>query len=74
MFNPVGRRFVGGYSPKTGTQMLMTADYKWWCDNEIDILKWMDDNLQYGSNQQTGIIISFNSEEELSWFLLRWQA
>ena len=74
MFNVTGKRFVGGYSPKTGEQMLMIADYKWWADNETSILEWMDDNLSRGRDHQTGMILSFDSKEELTWFLLRWSA
>ena len=73
-FKTPERRFVGGHSPVTKESLLMIADYKWWCSNETAILKWMDENLTYGRDQQTGMIITFNSAEELSWFLLRWQA
>ena len=73
-FNPVGQRFVGGHSPVSKQQILMIADYRWWCDHETDILKWMDNNLPYGRNQQTGMILTFDSDQDLLMFLLRWQA
>ena len=73
-FNPVGQRFVSGYSPKTQTQMLMIADYMWWTANETEILDWMDTNLPRGRDHQTGMIVSFDSEQDLLMFTLRWQA
>ena len=74
MFNLVGRRFVGGYSPVSKQQMLMIADYRWWINNESAILKWLDANLPRGRDHQTGMIVSFDSEQDLLMFTLRWQA
>jgi len=73
-FNPVGQRFVGGYSPVSKQQILMIADYRWWVNNESDILTWMDTNLPRGRDHQTGMIVSFDSEQDLLMFTLRWQA
>ena len=73
-FNPVGQRFVGGYSPVSKQQMLMIADYRWWVNNESAILEWMDSNLPRGRDHQTGMIVSFDSEQDLLMFTLRWQA
>ena len=74
MFNLVGRRFVGGYSPVSKQQMLMIADYRWWVNNESAILEWMDANLPRGRDHQTGMIVSFDSDQDLLLFMLRWQA
>ena len=73
-FNPVGQRFVGGYSPVSKQQMLMIADYRWWVNNESAILEWMDANLPRGRDHQTGMIVSFDNEQDLLMFTLRWQA
>ena len=73
-FNPVGQRFVGGYSPVSKQQMLMIADYRWWVNNESAILEWMDANLPRGRDHQTGMIVSFDSDQDLLLFMLRWQA
>lgn len=71
-FNPVGQRFVGGYSPVSKQQVLMIADYRWWVDNETAILEWMDTNLPRGRDHQTGMIVSFDSDQDLMLFLLKW--
>ncbi len=68
------RRFIGGHSPLSGQQILMIADYMWWSNNEDSILAWMDANLPRGRDHQTGMIVSFDSEQDLMLFLLRWQA
>ena len=71
-FNPVGQRFVGGYSPMSKQQILMIADYKWWTNNENEILMWMEEHLPRGRDHQQGMILSFDGKEDLTWFLLRW--
>ena len=73
-FDTVRQRFVGGYSPVSKQQMLMIADYRWWVNNESAILKWLDANLPRGRDHQTGMIVSFDSEQDLLMFTLRWQA
>jgi len=72
MINPAERRFVGGYSPASKQQILMIADYVWWTANETDILTWMDTNLPLGRDHQTGMIVSFDSAQDLTLFLLKW--
>ena len=72
MINPAEQRFLGGYSPVSKQQILLIADYMWWTDNESAILDWMDTNLPRGQGHQTGMIVSFDSEQDLMMFLLRW--
>ena len=74
MINPAEQRFVGGYSPVSKQQILMIADYMWWTANESAILDWMDANLPRGRDHQTGMIVSFDSDQDLLLFMLRWQA
>ena len=74
MVDKFERRFVGGYSPLSGQQILMIADYMWWADNEDSILAWMDDNLPRGADHQQGMILTFDTKQDLMLFLLRWQA
>ena len=66
------RRFLGGHSPLSGQQILMIADYMWWANNEDSILAWMDDNLPRGADHQRGMILTFDNEQQRSWFLLKW--
>ena len=72
MITPAESRFVGGYSPYNQQQILMIADYMWWTDNESAILEWMDLNLPRGRDHQTGMIVSFDSDQDLMMFMLRW--
>jgi hypothetical protein len=74
MVDKFERRFVGGYSPVTKQQMLLIANYMWWTANEPEILSWMDANLPRGRDHQTGMILTFDTEQDLMLFLLRWQA
>ena len=71
-FKTPERRFIGGHSPLSKQQILMIADYMWWTDNETAILEWMDANLPRGRDHQTGMIVSFDSEQDLLMFTLRW--
>jgi hypothetical protein len=72
MINPAEHRFVGGYSPASQQQVLMIADYVWWTNNETAILEWMDTNLPRGRNHQTGMVVSFDNDQDLMMFMLRW--
>lgn len=74
MINPAEQRFLGGYSPLSKQQILLIADYMWWTANESAILNWMDANLPRGRDHQTGMIVSFDSDQDLLLFMLRWQA
>ena len=74
MVDKFERRFVGGYSPVTKQQMLLIADYMWWTANEPEILSWMDANLPRKRDHQQGMILTFDTEQDLMLFLLRWQA
>lgn len=72
MINPAEQRFLGGYSPVSKQQILLIADYMWWTANESAILDWMDTNLPRGRDHQTGMIVSFDSDQDLTIFLLKW--
>lgn len=72
MINPAEQRFLGGYSPVSKQQVLIIADYRWWTANDTAILDWMDANLPRGRDHQTGMIVSFDSDQDLTIFLLKW--
>lgn len=66
-------RFMTASSPLSGQPMLMIVNYMWWTEFEKEIHAWMDENLPCGSDHQQGMIISFDSEKDRAWFLLKWQ-
>lgn len=51
---------------------VMIHDYKWWNDNEREILNWMAEHLPRGIEHQQGMIISFDTDQDRTMFLLRW--
>ena len=65
-------RFVAARSPMNRDVMLFIEDYAWWVQNEKDIVMWMDDNLPRGREQQQGMVISFDNEQQRLMFMLRW--
>lgn len=67
-------RFLGVHSPLTRQQLLLIADYRWWTENETEILTWMDTNLPRGRDHQQGMVLTLDSTQDLMLFLLRWQA
>jgi len=52
---------------------LVIEDYAWWHDNHYDITDWMRENLPRGEEHQQGMMLTFDTEEQRTWFLLRWQ-
>lgn len=65
-------RFIPGHSPVNNNYMLVIADYKHWVDHQTAIEQWMRDTLPRGTDHQTGMILTFDNEEQRNWFLLRW--
>jgi hypothetical protein len=51
---------------------LMIQDYKWWHENERDILNWMAEHLPRGIEHQQGMTVTFDFEQDRTLFLLRW--
>ena len=51
---------------------LVIEDYRWWVDNEREILNWMVERLPRGIDHQEGMMIIFDSDEDRMLFLLRW--
>ncbi len=66
-------RFIPARSPLNGDYMVVIEDYVWWVQNERDILDWMKEQLPRGADHQQGMIINFDSEQQRTWFLLKWQ-
>ena len=65
-------RFILGRSPLTSDVMLIIADYAYWVENQTAIEQWMRDTLPRGLAHQTGMIVTFDNEEQRTWFMLRW--
>ena len=51
---------------------VMIADYRWWHENEREILNWMAEHLLRGIEHQQGMTVEFDSEQDRTMFLLRW--
>jgi len=51
---------------------LMISDYKWWAENEREILNWMAENLPRGIDHHQGMFVYFDTNQERLHFLLRW--
>jgi hypothetical protein len=59
-------------SPMSKDVLLLIEDYAWWVENDQEIVMWMDDNLPRGRNHQTGMVITFDNEQQRLVFMLRW--
>ena len=66
-------RFVIVPDPINYRYHLVIEDYSWWHDNHYDITDWMIANLPRGEEHQQGMMLTFDTEEQRTWFLLRWQ-
>lgn len=72
MLKDQGIKFVDAHlnALMNGGPMLLIADYRYWIDNEQEILDWFSEsNIKYA---QTGMILEFESNEDKMMFLLRW--
>jgi hypothetical protein len=65
-------RFIPARSPIDGGCLLIIEDYAWWHVNHYDITNWMREHLPRGEDHCSGMIIHFDSEEQRTWFLLKW--
>ena len=66
-------RFFPVFSPlEGGSPVLMIQDYRWWTDNEREILNWMVANLPRGIEHQQGMVLTFDDDKQRMMFLLRW--
>jgi hypothetical protein len=52
--------------------MLIIEDYAWWHVNHYDVTDWMREHLPRGEDHQAGMIVTFDNEEQRTWFMLRW--
>jgi hypothetical protein len=66
-------RFIPARSPIDGGYMLIIEDYAWWHVNHYDVTDWMLEHLPRGVDHQAGMIITFDTEEQRTWFMLKWQ-
>ena len=51
---------------------LIIIDYNFWNDHEEELARWLLDNTEKGLYTREGMCLYFSSQEEMSWFLLRW--
>lgn len=65
-------RFIPARSPINGDYMVVIEDYVWWAQNQQAIMAWMTKQLPRGTDHQQGMIITFDSEQDRTWFLLKW--
>jgi len=65
-------RFIPARSPIDGGYLLVIEDYAWWHVNHYDITDWMREHLPRGEDHQAGMIVTFDNEEQRTWFMLRW--
>ena len=68
------RRFMitGPFDEEMPNKYVMITDIKYWMDNEDEIYTWMRENLPRGKMHQTGMVIEFENDQDLSNFLLKW--
>ena len=66
-------RFIPARSPIDGDYLLIIEDYAWWHVNHFDITDWMREHLPRGEEHCAGMVIHFDSEEQRTWFMLKWQ-
>ena len=69
-----GRRFIasGPFDSEMPWYYLVIADITYWLKNEPEIYAWMDDNLPHGRMHQKGMTLEFETDEQLTMFVLRW--
>lgn len=65
-------RFIPARSPIDGDYIIIIEDYAWWHVNHFDITDWMREQLPRGEEHQKGMVLTFDSEEQRTWFMLRW--
>lgn len=56
------------YDDKT----LIIIDYTFWNENDEAISKWLIENTARGLNTREGMMMYFDSPEEVIWFLMKW--
>lgn len=68
-------RFIvsGPFDEEMPFYYVIITDFKWWMDNELEIVDWMNRFLPRGALHVRGMVIELDNEEQTSLFLLRWQ-
>jgi hypothetical protein len=68
-------RFIvsGPFDEEMPFYYVIITDFKWWMDNELEIVDWMNRCLPRGALHVRGMVIELDNEEQTSLFLLRWQ-
>lgn len=69
-----GRRFIvsGPFDAEMPFHYVVIADMGFWIENEKNIYEWMDENLPRGRMHQTGMVLSLDSEQDVTAFILKW--
>jgi hypothetical protein len=72
--NDKGRFIVSGpFDADMPYYYIIITDFKWWTDNELEIVDWMNRCLPRGVLHVKGMVLELETEELTSLFLLRWQ-
>jgi hypothetical protein len=60
------------YDDQHDQHKILILDHEWYVDNQPELEEWMQHNLHHGRDSLLGYVITFASQSELNWFLLRW--
>lgn len=64
-------RFVVGHFDDIGHYAII-KDYRWWNDNVDEIDDWLDHSGLRTGFRHEGMVLTFESQEDMALFLLRW--
>ena len=65
-------RFLPANGSINGAVLLIIEDFTWFSIHNEDIVNWMQANLPRGADHQQGMVLTFDNEQQRSWFLLKW--
>ena len=63
---------TGPFDDEMPYYYVIISDYRWWVDNEKAIYAWMKDNLPKGTAHHQGMVVTLDTDQDVSNFLLRW--
>jgi hypothetical protein len=70
MLKDQGYKFIDAKLGSMQMPMLLICDYKFWTDNEVQILDWCTQSRV--QCKLTGMILEFDSQQDKMMFMLRW--
>lgn len=68
------RKFIlsGPFDDEMPYHYLVISDITHWINNEPAIYSWMEENLPRGRLHQKGMTLEFETESQVTAFVLRW--